>query len=123
MALPPQLLMGEVQTKRVLRESMRGILPEPIRTRWNKQGFRPPQELWFESPQFLRLVEDTVHAACRRADSPWLPAWWASALERARAGQTTPRWGLWAPFIIEQWRQHFLQPLAERRAQLAGDAA
>ena len=45
LSLPPHLLMGEIQTKRLLRESMRGILPEPIRTRWNKQGFNPPQDL------------------------------------------------------------------------------
>jgi len=51
--LPPHLLMGEVQTKRLLRESMHGILPEGIRTRWNKQGFRPPQDLWLQSPAFL----------------------------------------------------------------------
>jgi asparagine synthase (glutamine-hydrolysing) len=115
--LPPHLLMGDVQTKRLLRESMRGILPEGIRTRWNKQGFRPPQELWFESPPFLGCVQETIAAACARPGSPWLAPWWTSALERVRAGQPSLGWVLWQPFIIEQWRQHFLQPLAEARAR------
>ncbi len=121
--LPPHLLMGEVQTKRLLRESMRGILPEGIRTRWNKQGFRPPQELWFESPAFLSRVQETIATACHRPDSPWLAPWWTSALGRVRSGQPSLGWVLWQPFIIEEWRQHFLQPLADMRARQAGDAA
>jgi asparagine synthase (glutamine-hydrolysing) len=42
--LPPEMLVGNTQTKRILRDAMRGFLPEPVRTRWNKQGFRPPQQ-------------------------------------------------------------------------------
>lgn len=113
--LPPRLLMGQIQTKRLLRESMRGILPEGIRTRWNKQGFRPPQDLWFRSPRFLKEVEETLAAASRGSDSPWLPHWWSNALGRVREGEASLGWVIWQPFIIEQWRRHFLQPLIESR--------
>ena len=115
-SLPPHLLMGEIQTKRLLRESMRGILPEPIRTRWNKQGFRPPQDLWFTSPAFLQRVENDLSIATRRPDSPWLPRWWSRALDRVKAGETSLAWVVWQPFILEQWRQHFLEPLTKMRA-------
>ena len=121
--MPPHLLMGEVQTKRLLRESMRGILPEGIRTRWNKQGFRPPQERWFQSPAFLQVVDETLTAACTRDASPWLLPWWTSALTRVRAGQPSLGWVLWQPFVIEQWRRHFLTPLVEGRSRRAGHAA
>ena len=114
--LPPHLLMGEVQTKRLLRESMRGILPEGIRTRWNKQGFLPPQPMWFESPQFVQRVEGTLRDACARANSPWLPKWWTAAIKRVRAGQPSLGWVLWQPFIIEEWRQQFLLPLGAMRS-------
>jgi asparagine synthase (glutamine-hydrolysing) len=113
--LPPQLLMGEVQTKRLLRESMRGLLPEGIRTRWNKQGFRPPQEQWFETPAFASRVRDSLASACGRADSPWQPSWWSAAASRMAAGESALGWVLWAPFIIEEWRQHFLKPLEDQR--------
>ena len=121
--LPPHLLMGETQTKRMLRESMRGILPEGIRTRWNKQGFRPPQDQWFQSPELLQLAEDTLKAACARHNSPWRGEWWMSVIARIRAGQTSLGWVLWQPFIIELWRQHFLAPLAEARVRRSGEAA
>jgi asparagine synthase (glutamine-hydrolysing) len=115
--LPPHLLMGEIQTKRLLRESMRGILPESIRTRWNKQGFRPPQELWFTSPAFLQRVQEDLTSATRRPDSQWLPQWWSRALGRVKAGETSLAWVIWQPFILEQWRQHFLEPLTKMRAR------
>jgi len=120
--LPPHLLMGEAQTKRLLRESMRGILPEGIRTRWNKQGFLPPQERWFSSPEFLLHVERTLTDACARGQSPWLPKWWDGALGRVRGGQSSLAWVVWQPFIVEQWRRHFLQPLADARARFPGSA-
>jgi len=29
--------------------------------RWNKQGFRPPQETWFQRP-LLAMAEDLLHS-------------------------------------------------------------
>jgi asparagine synthase (glutamine-hydrolysing) len=113
--LPPHLLMGEVQTKRLLRESMRGILPEAIRTRWNKQGFRPPQDLWFRSPALLSLVRDTFHDQ-DFANSPyWIASWWQRALKRVEGGELGLGWTLWHPFMVEQWKRHVLEPLRASR--------
>ena len=116
-SLPPHLLMGEVQTKRLLRESMRGILPEGIRSRWNKQGFRPPQDLWFQSKPFLSLVRDTLHSSSFRNSDHWLPEWWDKALDRVEQGQLGLGWTIWQPFIIEQWRLHFLEPIKASRTK------
>jgi len=92
--LPPHLLMGEVQTKRLLREAMRGILPEPIRTRWNKQGFRPPQDLWFTSKAMLGLVDESFHDSSFTSDGSWNPRWWLNSLARVRAGELELGWTL-----------------------------
>ena len=115
LSLPPHLLMGEIQTKRLLRESMRGILPESIRTRWNKQGFRPPQDLWFRSPRFLALVRDTLGSISFRQSPYWIGPVWERMLDRVEAGDLALGWTIWQPFMIELWRQHFmsrLEPLA-----------
>jgi asparagine synthase (glutamine-hydrolysing) len=117
MRLQPQLLMGEVQTKRLLRESMRGILPESIRTRWNKQGFRPPQELWFQSPRFLATARDVFASTDFQSSPFWIPDWWTKALARLEAGETALNATVWKPLINELWRQHFVAPLARTRAQ------
>ncbi len=112
LGLPAHLIMGEIQTKRMLRESMVGILPEEIRTRWNKQGFRPPQDLWFKSARFKTLVRDTLSTTSFR-HSPW----WNSKsidrlLRRIEAGEIGLGWTVWQPFIIEMWRTHFVERLA-----------
>ena len=122
-SLPPHLLMGEVQTKRLLRESMAGVLPESIRTRWNKQGFRPPQDLWFKSSRMLALAEATFDTAAFRQSAFWHAPWWHSALARVRRGELALGWSLWQPMMIEQWQQHFLEPLKRQRARIASKAA
>ena len=115
-ALPPSLLMGEVQTKRLLRESMRGVLPETIRTRWNKQGFRPPQDQWFRSPRLLRCVREEFESAEFRQGPYWDARWWLRALARVEAGELELGWTLWGPFVVAQWRRHFLERIAGERA-------
>jgi asparagine synthase (glutamine-hydrolysing) len=107
LSLPPHLLMGEVQTKRLLRESMRGILPEVVRTRWSKQGFRPPQETWFQGP-LLSMAEDLLHSRSFLESPYWDPPWWHRLLERLKSGESQLGWTLWQPFIGEAWKRHFL---------------
>lgn len=107
LSLPPGHLMGDAQTKRLLRESMRGILPEPIRARWNKQGFRPPQEDWFAGPlgpAVAGVIEDPAFGA----DGLWDRRWWRSVLRRFQGGERHLAWVLWRPFIHDAWRRHFL---------------
>jgi asparagine synthase (glutamine-hydrolysing) len=107
LSLPPQHLMGDVQTKRLLRESMRGILPEVVRTRWNKQGFRPPQQSWFHGP-LLAIAEDLLHSKSFLENPYWDPPWWHKALARLKAGEAALGWVLWQPFIAEAWKRDFV---------------
>src|SRR5690606_1095090 len=46
-ALPEASKVGGGWTKRILREAMKGILPESIRTRKLKIGFNSPLPEWF----------------------------------------------------------------------------
>lgn len=110
-SLPPHFLMGEVQTKRLLRESMRGVMPEKIRSRWNKRGFLPPQDLWFQSRALLDLVRDTLSSRTFIASDYWLPSWWQSALRRLERGELRLGWTIWQPFVMETWKRHFVGAL------------
>lgn len=121
--LPPHMLMGEVQTKRLLRESMRGILPEGIRTRWNKQGFRPPQDQWFTAKRLQTVVRDTLTSASFRNSKFWDAKWWLAAMDRVERGEPALGWVIWAPVMIEWWKQHFLAPVRAMRASVSKGAA
>lgn len=118
-SMPAHTLMGEVQTKRLLREAMRGTLPEDVRTRWNKQGFQPPQTAWFRG-RLLEMVEEVIFDPAFAADPMWDGQWWQRAIARLKAGETFLAWPLWNPFMVAMWKAHFLTPVKDlRRALLA----
>jgi len=47
-------------TKSILREAMKGYLPEIIRQRKDKIGFETPQETWFRLPAFQVFINDII---------------------------------------------------------------
>jgi len=47
-------------TKYILRESMKGILPEKIRLRKDKIGFNTPEDEWFRTPLFQKFIYDIL---------------------------------------------------------------
>ena len=104
--------MGDTQTKRVLRGAMRGILPETIRNRWNKQGFLPPQALWFRQA-LLDETRDIIESREFQDSGLWQRSWWQHVLKRFDNGEDHLASMLWRPFIEHSWRQHFLQRIQE----------
>lgn len=106
-SLPPEYLMGEAQTKRLLRQSMVGILPDEIRTRWRKQGFLPPQVQWFQGALF-EVAETIFNDPAFGRDTPWYAPWWRNALVRFRDGETALAWAFWGPVITHLWKARFV---------------
>ena len=113
LSLPPEALMGNTQTKRVLRGAMRGILPEPIRTRWSKQGFLPPQALWFRKA-LRNETRDIIESREFRDSGLWQQSWWRNVLKRFDNGEGHLASMLWRPFIEHTWRLYFLQRIQDR---------
>jgi asparagine synthase (glutamine-hydrolysing) len=59
--LPASLRLSGGWTKRILREALRGILPERIRTRRSKLGFSTPEPTWLAGP-LSTWFRDTLSA-------------------------------------------------------------
>lgn len=49
-------------TKHLLREAMKGTMPEKIRLRKDKIGFDTPQDEWFRSPQWQKIIIDIIES-------------------------------------------------------------
>lgn len=60
--LPVSLRLSDGWSKRVLREGLRGILPEKIRTRRSKLGFSTPEPAWMAGP-LSGWVHETLGAS------------------------------------------------------------
>jgi asparagine synthase (glutamine-hydrolysing) len=65
LGLPEEAKLAGGVTKRVLREAMRGVLPEEIRTRMDKIGFATAEEQWLrERPEeFRSALRQAIDAA------------------------------------------------------------
>jgi asparagine synthase (glutamine-hydrolysing) len=69
-SLPMQSKLGGGYTKRILREAMKGILPEPIRTRKLKTGFNSPLQSWYRN-ELKTLLLDEVNSASFLSSNYW----------------------------------------------------
>jgi asparagine synthase (glutamine-hydrolysing) len=62
LSIEPEFIIKNGTTKSILRDSLKGILPEAIRTRQDKVGFATPQDEWFRLAEFQQLVEDILNS-------------------------------------------------------------
>jgi asparagine synthase (glutamine-hydrolysing) len=55
-------LINKGMIKHILREAMRGTLPEKIRVRKDKIGFENPEDEWFKEHIFQKMVKDLLNS-------------------------------------------------------------
>ncbi len=101
LGLPPEARIRPRESKWVLREAMRGILPEEVRTRRSKGGI-DARFLWAlnrEAPRLDRLLRDPISAQLGwvRADAL------RGAVEQARSGTVPNAMYLLAALSLESW--------------------
>jgi asparagine synthase (glutamine-hydrolysing) len=84
LALPAAAKLDPTATKKVLREAMRGVIPESVRTRRDKIAFRAPEEEWL-GPRY-ETSSAPVFRAAREAIAPLLSQRGARNFDRALAG-------------------------------------
>ena len=57
------MIINKGSTKYILREAMRKILPEEIRTRNDKVGFETPQDKWFRTQKWQSRINDIISSS------------------------------------------------------------
>lgn len=68
LGLPDVMKVSGGATKVVMREGLKGVLPEKIRVRQDKMGFVTPEEIWVRqtsTAEFRNAVRDAVEASGR----------------------------------------------------------
>jgi asparagine synthase (glutamine-hydrolysing) len=98
-------LFADGFTKRVLRESMAGVLPETVRTRRDKVGFHTPLAKW------LRDANGDVATFMTRDRLEALgavdPLAFESANRRLLAGEDGAALDVWRSYIVQRWAERF----------------
>ena len=104
LGLPSEYLISQGTTKRVLREAMRGILPEPIRTRVDKIGFQTAEEVWMRAnPEITIAMTDQAIA---RSDGVLKPTC-ASYVRDLLAGRRPFDYAYWRRLSFGAWMHAF----------------
>lgn len=62
LSIEPNQIIRNGVTKYILRESMKGILPEEIRNRQDKIGFATPQDEWFRTEKFKHFISEILES-------------------------------------------------------------
>ncbi|MBK6931683.1 MAG: asparagine synthase (glutamine-hydrolyzing) [Saprospirales bacterium] len=63
LTVPDELIIHKGMTKHILREAMKGTLPEAIRMRRDKVGFETPEAEWFRTPVFQAYIKNLICSA------------------------------------------------------------
>jgi asparagine synthase (glutamine-hydrolysing) len=100
LSLPPGFVYRDGRRKHVLREAMRGLVPDQILDRTDKVGFEPPQASWLAKPAAHSLVRDVL--LDRRARARGL--YDVATIEHdLRAGAWRDQAAVWRALSAELW--------------------
>jgi asparagine synthase (glutamine-hydrolysing) len=107
LSCPPEYLVGAGQTKRILRDAVRDVVPDAILARRDKIGFEPPQARWLTAPGALALAGDVLLDPGSRDSGRYD----AAAVEAdLRAGRWRDPTALWRVLNVELWLRTFSVP-------------
>ena len=62
LSTPSDMIIRNGMTKHLLRESMKGVLPELIRLRVDKNGFSTPQDEWFRTSSWQEKISEIINS-------------------------------------------------------------
>lgn len=103
-SIPTTFVHRQGVTKRVLREAMRGIVPDAILDRRDKIGFEPPQAAWLSGPSGMSLAREILLDDRARARGLYdLQA----IGDDIRAGSWRDHHAIWRALSVELWLHAF----------------
>jgi len=108
--LPRSLKLRGLRSKYLLKEAMRGLLPEATLRR-RKKGFGIPVARWFRGP--LRgILLDTLDPEKIESEGLFRPDAVGRLVADHVHGRRDNRKQLWTLFAFERWYDHFLSEAA-----------
>jgi asparagine synthase (glutamine-hydrolysing) len=104
--LPDRMKLDGFTTKRILRESIRGLLPESILTR-RKMGFPVPFAGWTRG-RWNSVAQEVLLDRRARERGLMNPAAVAALLDDHRGGRRNAGDAIWGLFNLELWYRTFI---------------
>jgi asparagine synthase (glutamine-hydrolysing) len=104
--IPAEFLLRPDQSKVVLREAMRGLLPEETIFR-RKQGFTPPDQTWYKG-ESLAYIRELILGARAAERGYFRPAALQEILDDHLHDRRNNRFLIWSLMSFEWWNRLFV---------------
>jgi asparagine synthase (glutamine-hydrolysing) len=114
--IPSKFKLQAGQSKVVLRQAMRGLLPDETLCR-RKQGFTPPDQTWYKG-QALTYIRELIFGARALGRGYFQPKALEKILDDHLRGRRNNRFLIWSLMCFEWWNRLFVDrdPLPEPRS-------
>ncbi|MFA5247964.1 MAG: asparagine synthase (glutamine-hydrolyzing) [Candidatus Paceibacterota bacterium] len=93
-----------------LRNSVRGIIPESIRTRKDKMGFVTPEEMWMKN-ELQEFVQGVITSESFRSRKYWDWQEVKKCYDEFVSGEIEYSWILWRTVCTELWLRRFIDKI------------
>lgn len=109
-AMPFDYKLRNGVTKSILRDGLRGILPDKIRKRYSKLGFVTPEDQWINNnfEKYRAELKDAVETLSEMVDPDTIMKWFDANEGRVRRSDFTP----WRIICAGHWVKLFHVKLA-----------
>lgn len=107
-ALDDRMKVRGGYTKFILREVMRGIMPEKVRMRVDKKGFSVPQDEWLREPKFQELVMNILQSESFVKRGYIVPEEAITLYKRHLAREVNISKDIWKWINLELWFREYL---------------
>lgn len=107
-ALKDELKIKEGYTKFILREVMKDIMPEKVRLRVDKKGFSVPQDEWFRSVEFQKLIIDILQSESFAKRGYFLPEEAKKLYQKHLSGEINISKDIWKWINLELWFREYI---------------
>jgi asparagine synthase (glutamine-hydrolysing) len=106
-SLPPGEKIKDGVNKVVLRNAMKGILPEAIRNRTDKMGFATPEDIWFRTV-LRKPIHEMIHSKSFAERGYFNIEQVKKAFDQHCQGKTNIHFTIWRWINIEMWFRAFI---------------
>ena len=108
LTLPDNLIIRKGMTKYILREAMKGTLPEQIRMRRDKVGFETPEAEWFRTPMFQKYITELFSSPAFESRGLVAPDKVRDMYRKHLAREGNYSREIWKLIHLEKWYNHFI---------------
>ena len=105
--LPPGQKIKEGVNKVVLRNAMKGVLPETIRNRTDKMGFATPENIWFRTV-LRKPIHEMIHSKSFAERGYFNIEQVKKAFDQHCQGKTNIHFTIWRWINLEIWFRAFI---------------